>query len=235
MGGATGGSVDDDVYLPPGLSVVNLSGEGKAVNVVAFTLVQRPGGPEVYAALRNDGDISACDAAISFEFFDHTEQSVGAWIGGVYAAQLYRRSDETGGLVACIEPGATAMVALLDLPESLALDELAATLYQLTYFDRDILPFELVAVDAFAVSGVETVNQGAETAFSGNFRNELEVPVNDAAVTIFPVNEVGRPLGVASSQADDAVPSKGSWEFRTTTVAEPGTDYVAFPSGSVSF
>lgn len=234
-GAAAGQSGDDLLFVPEDLPVTNLSGEGKAVNVIAFTLFAGPQGPELYAALRNDGEITACTGSVSFELFDKAEQSVGSWVGGLYGDQLFRRSDGSGGLVACLEPGGVAMAGLTDLPESLAIDELGAAVYQLTYFDRDILPFELVVVDSLTVTGIQTVSTDSGNAFLGTFENGLDVPVTDATVTIFPLNRVGRPLGMAVSNSTADVPPGGSWPFETTVVENPGVDYVAYPSGSVSF
>jgi hypothetical protein len=148
---------------------------------------------------------------------------------------MFRRDDGSGGLIACVEPGHMAMVALTDLPDDLPIDELAAAVYQLTYFDRSILPFELIQVQSLEVTDIEVVRQGSGSAFTGTLANGLEVPMIDAAVTIFALNAVGRPLGRAVTAPGTDVAAGERWTFETSTVADPGTDWVAFPSGSVSF
>ncbi len=238
-GGASQPSADaatsDDLYAPADIVVSNVNGEGKAVNVVAFTLLNDGDGSRIYAALRNDGDVWACDGAVSFELFDGGGVSVGAWIGGLYSSDLFRRSDDMGGLVACFGPGDTALAALTDLPRGLAIDEVSDVLYQLTYFDRDILPFDLIPVDGLAVSDVQSVSTGSGSAFTGTLENALDVPIDDASVTIFALNDVGRPLAVATSEAAEPIAPGGSWTFETGAVPDPGVELVAYPSGSVEF
>jgi hypothetical protein len=54
------------------------------------------------------------------------------------------------------------------------------------------------------------------------------------------VNQVGRPLGVASSRGSNDVPPTtsippcGSWAFHTNTVSANGVDAIAFAAGSVA-
>jgi hypothetical protein len=215
--------------------VTNLSGEETGFDVVAFTLSAGLQGPELHAALRNDRDVSACDGAASFELFDQQGVSLGSWIGGLFSETLFRRSDGMGGLVACIEPGGIALVALPDLPHDLPLEQVGTALYQLNYFDRSILPFELVEVDAIGVTGVAVVEQDDGSVFTGTLENGLEVPMGAAAVTIFALSAVGRPLGSASTTSSADLAAGESWIFETAPLVDAGEDYAAFPSGSVSF
>lgn len=234
---AAGGSpsAEDALFVPSSVEVNNLNGERRAVNVIAATLVQKPEGLELYAALENQGDVTGCDGSVSFEFFDESDQSVGSWVSALYAGQLFRRSDGTGAPIACIEPGTVAMTGLTDLPESLSVDEVRTVLYQLSYFDRDILHFELEPMDAIAVSELESVSEDSETLFTGTLENGLEVPIVDATVTVFPLSAVGRPLGMVTSNTTADVEPGESWSFETTTVDDAGVDYVVYPAGSVAF
>jgi hypothetical protein len=51
-------------------------------------------------------------------------------------------------------------------------------------------------------------------------------------VTVFPVNEAGRPLGMATSTGSMDLASGASWTFETNAVDTPGVDQVAYPSAS---
>jgi hypothetical protein len=223
------------LFFPPHVEVRNVSGEESGFNVIASTLTDTSDGPALFAALRNDREISGCDAAVSFELFDHTGYSLGAWITALYSDQLFRRDDEMDGLVSCVDPGHEALIAVTDLPEDLAIDEVAVALYQLTYFDREILPFGLIPVDEISVRDVSVLSRDGVSAFIGTLENGLDVAIESAAVTIFPVNDVGRPLGVATTTSMTDVAPDGTWEFETTTVVDPGDELLAFPSGRVSF
>jgi hypothetical protein len=233
---AAGGASDGSrLFIPDHIQVNNLSGEGKAVNVIASSLLPGANGPALYSALRNDGEVWACDGSVSFELFDQEGISVGAWVSALYSAELFRRSDDQGGLIACLGPGAIAMTAIVDLGRSIFIEDLGTVLYQLTYFDRDILPFELLPIDAISVTSVQVVDHDSGSTFVGTLNNGLDAAIRGAVVTIFPLNSVGRPLGMVTSTDAHDVAAGASWMFETTTAAEPGVDYVAYPSGSVSF
>ena len=47
----------------------------------------------------------------------------------------------------------------------------------------------------------------------------------------FPVNRVGRPLGMVMSNATTDLPPGGSFTFETSPVDDPGVGYEAYPSG----
>jgi hypothetical protein len=234
--GAGAPSPDPDALIvPESVAVMNLSGEDSGFNVTAFTLVNEPDGTELYATLLNERDVSGCDGSASFELFDHDGASLGAWIGGLYSEQLFKRSDEMGGLVACIEPGARAFVALTDLPADLPIASVGTALYQLNYFDRSILPFELEPVEELTVTDLDVVEQDGASVFTGTFVNGLDVAVTDAAVTVFALSAVGRPLSAATTtSAVDVAPGE-SWQFETAAVIAAGVEQIAFPSGSVEF
>jgi hypothetical protein len=234
-GGADAGAGSDGAFVPEDLPVTNLSGEESGFNVIASTLARGSAGPELYAALENDRDISGCSGSVSFELFDYEGQSIGSWVAGLYSEQLFRHDDGTGGLVSCVDPGHKAMAAVTDLPTDLAIADVGAIVYQLTYFDRSILPFGLIAVDTLAVTNVESSMQGDGSVFTGTLENGLDVPIKGATVAIFPLDEVGRPVGFATSSETADVAAGDSWSFETTAVSDVGVDFVAYPSGSVSF
>jgi hypothetical protein len=235
--GAVAPTPDDSsaLFVPSHVQVLNVNGEGKAVNVVASTLIAGPSGPELYAVLSNSADVSACDGSISFELFDGSELSVGAWTTAIHSGQLYRRADGMGGIIACLDPGEVAMAALTDLPQDLVLDDLSAVVYYLTYFDRDVLPFETVPVDGVQITNIRTVELTSTSAFTGTLANGLDVPMNGTTVTVYGLNDAGRPVSMATSTSSADIPAGESWDFESTPVNDPGTDHLAFPSASVSF
>ena len=53
------------------------------------------------------------------------------------------------------------------------------------------------------------------------------------SVSVFPLNRVGRPLGVATSSATLDVPPGGAWTFETSTVDDPGVAYAAFAAATI--
>jgi hypothetical protein len=127
------------------------------------------------------------------------------------------------------------MAAVMDLPEDLVIDDIGTALYQLTYFDRDILPFGLIPVEEIVVSGVEAVAGDAGFVFTGTLQNGLDVPLVATSVTLFPVTELGRPLAaVVTTSTADVAPGE-SWTFETTAVVDPGIAVEAFPRATVAF
>jgi hypothetical protein len=88
----------------------------------------------------------------------------------------------------------------------------------------------IVPIDAVTVSDVRRIASGTGSAYTGTLTNELDREVNSPGVMVFPVNRVGRPLGVASSEAATEIEPGGSWTFETDSVEDPGVEFAAFPS-----
>ncbi|WP_437680049.1 FxLYD domain-containing protein [Sorangium sp. So ce131] len=227
--GVGGGSGEDLLFVPEGLSSAELDGEGGGLTLVAFTLVQGANGPELYAAVRNDGDTPACDAGMMVYFIDEAEQLVTSWGGSLRSGRLYQLNDGSGVIIPCVAPGEVAMAASTDLPDDLVIEELGALKHRFPAFTVDVVP-----VDAITVGAVETVSRGDRSAYTGTLENGLDVAVSDPEVAVFPVNRVGRPLGMATSRAAADVPPGGTWTFETTTVDDPGVDYVVYPTASIA-
>ena len=80
----------DAPVVPEGLAVRALAGGNGVLDVIALTLKAGRDGTELYAALKNHGDIPACDAAFSVELFDKTEQSIAAGIAHIASLALER-------------------------------------------------------------------------------------------------------------------------------------------------
>lgn len=229
-GGGAGGAADDGLlFVPEGLSNTEVSGEGEGLTLVASTLVQGATGPEFYAAVRNDGVTPACDAGMIVYFIDKAEQLVASRGSILRTGHLYRLNDGSGVIIPCVAAGEIAMAAITDLPADLVIEELGYLQHTFPAFTVDVVPVGVVTVDE-----VESVSRGAGSAYTGTLKNGLDVAVRDPEVTVFPVNRVGRPLGVATSSAAVVVPPGGTWTFETTTVADLGVDHVAYPTVSAS-
>lgn len=226
-GGMDGDPGDGLHFVPEGLSSTGTDEEGAGLKLVAFTLVQGARGPELYAAVRNDGETPSCDAGLMFYFVDKADQLVTTWGGSLLSGRLYRLDDGPGVMIPCIAPGEIAMTGTTDLPGELVLEELGYLKHRFPAFTVDVVP-----VDAVTVSEVKTVGRGAGSAYTGTLENRLDVAVSDPKITVFPVNRVGRPLGMATSSAAADVPPGGTWTFETTTVDDVGVDHVVYPTVS---
>ncbi|WP_437276617.1 FxLYD domain-containing protein [Sorangium sp. So ce375] len=225
MGGGRGEGLR---FVPEGLSNTEMDEEGAGLTLVAFTLAQGATGPELYAAVRNDGETPSCDAGVMFYFIDKADQLVTTWGGSLLSGRLYRVNDGSGAIIPCIAPGEIAMTGSTDLPDELVIEELGYLTHRFPAFAVDIVP-----VDAIAVSEVQIVSRAAGGAYTGTLENRLDAAVSDAKVTVFPVNRVGRPLGMATSSAAADIPPGGTWTFETTTVDDLGVDYVVVPTVSI--
>lgn len=223
IGGETGG---DALIVPQGLSVSTRPGGCGALTVVALTLRQGPSNGELYAALRNDGDTPACSPAFSVEVFDKTEQSVATGLGGLLVRRFYRLTDGSDTIAACVGPDDVTMVAITDLPSDISIDDVGRILYWCNFWALDLVP-----IDGISITGVRTVTQGTGVAYTGTLVNGFDVALSSPSVAIFPINRVGRPLGVAVRRGTVEVPPGGSWDFETNTVSEPGVDHAAYPAG----
>lgn len=208
-------------------------GSSGAFKLLALTLQQRGGQTEVYLALRNDGEAPACTAAFSVALLDSNADTLATGTRGLPARQFYRfKLDESAEptVASCVAPGEVTMGAILDLdlePRESGLDGIALT-YWLTYWNlMDLTPLP----GSVTLEDVKTVMRSDGLAYTGELVNDLVDEPRAATVSVFPVNRVGRPLGVAYSQGSDEVPPGGRWQFETTTVPEAGTGFAAYPVG----
>lgn len=236
FGGAIGGTGSDDATIvPAGLTVTGLETGHGVLDVTALTLRVGPSNLELYAALKNVGDIPACDAALSVELFDGEGVSLAAGIGGLYTNHLYRLTDGSESIAGCVGPGDVTMAAITDLPSSITPEAVGSIVYRCSYFAVDVTP-----LDGPSLGPVTPVTENGSTAYTGTLVNRLSVALNNPSVTVFPVNRVGRPLGVASSRGSSdmpptsSIPSCGSWSFHTNAISERGAFAFAFPAGSVA-
>jgi hypothetical protein len=228
-GGLGADTGDDALIVPEGLTVTALAGGNGVLDLIALTLRKGPSSTEVYAALRNDGDVPACSAAVSVELYDKTEQSLAVGIGGLLTPHFYRLTDGSGTIAACVGPGDVTMAAVSDLPSDIVIEDVGYVVYRCPYFALDVVPIE-----GLIIRQVKSVPGSAGTAYTGTLVNGLDLVVSNPSVTVFPVNRVGRPLGVATGNGTVDILPGGSWAFETNSVRAAGVDHFAYPAGALA-
>lgn len=226
--GAGGELGDGTLIVPPGLTIRPLEGGNGVLNLIALTLQRGSTHTEVYAALRNDGQVYACSGALSVELFDHAEQSLAAGIGGLHSQRLYRIDDELGNVTSCVAPGDVTMAAVTELPAGIAIDEVGLIVYRCPYFELQVEPF-----GGLTVMDTRSVSLGSGIVYTGTLVNALDVAVTHPSVTVFPLNRAGRPLAAAVGQGDVQLEPGDSWVFQTNAVPMPGSSFVAFPAAAL--
>ena len=222
---------DDAPIVPKGLTVTALQGGNGVLDLVALTLLHEgQGRTELYAALRNDdATILACDPGLSVDLYDNSGQPMGTWIGGLDTRHFYRLAD-AGTVASCVAPGDVTMAALTDLPADLAIDEVGTVVYRCPYFALNAAP-----VDGLVVGQMESVSIDVGTAYTGTLVNEFDAAVGNPSVQVFPVNAVGRPLGMATASGTNEIPAGESWQFRTNAVDTSAANYVAYPMATLAY
>ena len=215
---------DDQLFVPAGLPNTSSDTGGGWLTLVAFTLVQEAAAPALYVAVRNDGAAPACNVGMLTDFFDKAGYPVTSAGAAVWSRQTYRLDPDS--IFNCIDPGEIAMAASTNLPADLVIAELGSLRHSFPGF---IVP-DIVPIKGLTVSGVKTVTTGAGTVYSGTFTNGFDVAVSAPTVSVFPVNRVGRPLGMATSSTTTDLPPGGSLAFETSPVADPGVDQEAYPA-----
>jgi hypothetical protein len=218
---------DDVRIVPDDLTVMALPGGNGVLDLVALTLRKGPDHAELFAALKNEGDVPACDAALSVELFDEAQQSVAAGISALFTRHFYRLRDGSRTIAACAAPGDVTMAALTDLPVDIAMDDVRYVVYRCPYFALDVDP-----IAGLSIGPTRSVAMDAGTGYAGTLVNELDVKVSNPSVTVFPLDGVGRPLGVATASDKNVMLPGGEWAFETNPVESPATDYAAYPAGS---
>lgn len=215
--------------VPEDLSVMALEGGNGVLDVTGLTLRRGSQALEVFAALKNVGDVPACSAAFSIELFDRQEQSVAAGITGLLSQHFFRLTDGSETTAACVAPGDVTMAAITDLPAELAVEDIGTIVYRCPYFALDVVP-----IDGLEVDRVERVQAGGETSFAGRVVNRFDVTVENPSVSVFPIDRSGRPLGMVSVSEALELSPRGRWDFKTPGIAAAdGDDYAVFPAGAI--
>jgi len=220
MGGASGA---EPLIIPEGITVSPTPGGNGVFNVIALTLREGTSGAELYAAVKNEGDEKGCSPAFSVEIFDKADQTLAVGVSGLLVQSFFRLTDGSSTIAACVAPGEVSMVAIKGLPADLSLQDVGRIDYRLNYWNLDAVP-----IAGVSIHDVQPVMRGAGVAYTGTFVNGFDVSMDSPSVNVFPINRVGRPLGVAVARRSAELAPGDSWEFDTDSVTETGVDQVAF-------
>ncbi len=221
------GGLVEGAFEPEWLPNVSLDGVGGTLTVLASTLEEGADGLELYANICNAGDYPLCSAAMQVEFYDSADQLLGSTSTAVQSGRFYRFS-ESPYPISCVAPGQTAMAAATNLPEGLTLDDLTSMGHRFPAFQID----DAVPLPGATVSDVDAFETAGGAAFRGTVTNDSDAPITNPTVSVFPVNDVGRPLGVATATATLEIPPGGTWSFETSVIAERGVSQWAFAAAS---
>lgn len=226
-----GRSGNDGLIDPPGLDVHIEEGGAGVLDLYALTLRDGPDGLELYAALKNTGDVPACDAALKVTVVDKNNQPLGNFINGLDTLHLYLYTlpDGSTTIAACASPGDVTMTNIFTMAADIKAADVGQVVYYYSYFALDAVP-----IDGLDVRGVTAATTTSGTAYTGTVVNNLDVPVSNPSIRVFPLNRAGRPLGVAGGGDSSQIPAGGSWSFQTDAVDDPGVDHAAFPAASFS-
>src|SRR4029079_15361265 len=184
--------------VPQGVSVMGLPGGHGVLEMCALTIRKGPTNTEMYAALKNVGDRPVCDGALTSELYDKDGNSIASAIGGLLTDHLYRLTDGSGSLAACVGAGEVTMASMTDLSLALDLDNIGYAVYRNPYFG-----IQVEQIEGFTVTDVLGTPSGTGTTYTGTLVNGLDEAVTNPTVMIYPVNAVGRPLGMATATATD--------------------------------
>jgi hypothetical protein len=228
-GTTNGGSANDTVIEPPSLVLTAREGGTGVLQLLALTVRQGASGVEVYVSSKNVGAIPACEASIAVELFDASQGSLAAGVTGLLTQHLFRLTDGSGTRASCVGMGDVTMAAVTGFPPSVALADIAYIQYSYSYFAIDVEP-----IDGLTVSDVTGSELDGGTTYSGTFGNGLDVAVSNPGVTVFALNGVGRPLGLATASGTAVVAPGGTWAFTTGRVDATGAGYAAYPTATPS-
>jgi hypothetical protein len=219
---------DDRLFVPEGLPNTNESGQDVGLELVAFTLLPGANGPSFYAAVQNVGSTPLCEAGMMITFYDTSGQLVGTAASVLQSGRFYQVTDGSGAIIPCVDPGQIAMTGEMGLPDTIALDQLGSLQHLFPSFNVGVTP-----VGGLTVTGVETVASGQGIAYTGTVVNDLGSTLSGPSVAVFPVNRVGRPLGMATASTTNDLAPGGTWTFQTDAIDDPGVGQVAYATGTV--
>jgi len=217
---------DDALISPVGLAVAPHASGCGMLSLVALTLRPGPDRAELFAALKNGGDEPACSPAFSLNLFDESGQSLAMAVGGLLVQHFYELADGSGTVAACVAPGDTTMIAFTDLPAEVTADGVGRIEYWCNFWALQVSPIE-----GLSVSRVQAVAERTGVSYRGTLANRLATAVSAPSVAVFPLNRVGRPLGVALSRTGTELAPGSSWSFETNVVDEAGVAQAAYPAG----
>ena len=219
---------DDRLFVPEGLPNVNQDGQEEGLVLLAFTLVPGASGPSFYAAVQNVSSTPLCEAGMMIAFYDRSNQLVGSAASVLESGHFYQLTDGSGAIIPCVAPGQIAMTGQTGLPATIVIDKLGSLVHLFPSFNVGVVP-----AGDLAVSGVQTAAGAAGTTYGGTVANQLGATVSNPGVAVFPVNRVGRPLGMATAIRTADLAAGDTWAFQTSAVEDPGVGQAAFGSASV--
>jgi hypothetical protein len=222
-----GNDASNGLFAPPGLSNVALS-ETAALKVYTSTLKSGAKGLELYVGVCNQSDWYQCSPAMQVELHDDTDQVIGTVSTSVQSGRLFRIS-ESPYPTACVAPGEFGMAAVSEFPGGLVLESVKSLGYRFSSFQFEVA----VPLVGARVSQVEAFDADGGSAFRGTVTNDSDSPVTNPGVSVFPISEVGRPLGYAMTSAAAEIAPGGTWSFETSAVAERGVGQVTFAIASL--
>ena len=165
-GGSAGGQDDDDALIvPQGLEVSLEQGGAGVLDLYALTLRDGPDGLELYAALTNDGDVPACDAALKVTLYDTSGQPLGDFINGLDTKSfyLYTLPDASTTIAACAAPGDVTMTEIDTMASDISVADVGQVVYYYSYFALDA-----VLIDGLTVTQVNVVTNRRRDERRGN-------------------------------------------------------------------
>jgi hypothetical protein len=217
--------------VPESVSASQRVGNNSAFDVTAFSLLPGSDGLDLYAAVKNAGDGVACNTSFSLELRDADDQVVAAGVSGLMARRFYRFADDAGppaGTIAgCLAPGDLSKVTV----KGLSLDPPNADVRSVVYYTNSWSNLDLVAIAGVSLAGVSAVTRAGSVAYEGSLINGLDTTLSNPTVAVYPVNAVGRPLGVAYGGSAIELAPGGNWHFETNTVTDAGVGFDAYPMG----
>jgi hypothetical protein len=225
--GGAAGAANDALIVPQGLAVTPRPGINSVFNVFALTLRATANGAELYAAIRNDGDVLACNASFSVELRDKDDLTVGTGVSGLMSTHFYRFKDGSNTLAGCVAGGDMTMVAIKGMALDTPIEAVVSAVYQSNYWGN----LDLAPIDGVGLTGVQSVTRGSGVAYTGTLVNALDVELSNPTLAVFPRNAVGRPLDVAYGSSSVVLSPCGTWDFETSTVSEAGVGFDGYAMG----
>jgi hypothetical protein len=219
---------DDQLFVPADLPNTNQDGQDEGLVLVAFTLVEEATGPAFYAAVQNVLSTPLCEAGMMIQFYDQSGQNVGSAAGVLQSGEFYQLNDGSGTIIPCIGPGQIAMTGVTGLPDTIVIDQLGSLVHLFPSFNVGVVP-----AGNLTITGIQTTTGAAGTSYSGIVDNGIGSTLSNPSVAVFPVNRVGRPLGMATASTTADLPAGATWTFQTGAVGDPGVGQAAYGSGSV--
>jgi hypothetical protein len=223
------GTADDNdaLIVPRGVQVMLEEGGAGQLELYGLTLRDEPDGLHIYAALNNTGYIQACDAALKVTLNDKAGQPLGNFINGLDTRNfyLYTLPDGSTTIAACVSVGDMAMTEIDTMATDIKVADVGQVVYYYSYFALDAVP-----IDGLTVTTVNATAGNGATTYTGTVLNKLNVTASNPSIRVFPLNKVGRPLGVAGGTDGSQVPPGGTWTFQTDAADATGVSYAAFPA-----